>query len=184
MSRAAFLSTSSGLVMSVAGVVHQDLLRAGRSVRRGYDPRPTSMRGFGLATVVAMAVPCALSLLGGSLSLADTVGLAFAVAASTFCPLLVLGIWWPGLTRTGAVAGLVVGGTLASAAVLATLLLGSPGGWAGALLGQPAAWTVPLSFAVTVLTSLATRSTIPQHVLRTMVRLHAPEDVDLDRGPR
>ena len=32
--------------------------------------------------------------LTGSPSLADTVGLAFAVAASTFCPLLVLGIWW------------------------------------------------------------------------------------------
>ena len=38
------------------------------------------------------------------------VGLAFAVAASTFCPLLVLGIWWRGLTDAGALAGLLVGG--------------------------------------------------------------------------
>ena len=40
----------------------------------------------------------------------DAVGLAFAVAASTFCPLLVLGIWWRGLTAVGALAGLLVGG--------------------------------------------------------------------------
>jgi len=68
--------------------------------------------------------------------------------------------------------------------VLATLLLDSPGGWPGALLAQPAAWTVPVAFAVTVLTSLGTRGTLPRHVQRTMVRLHAPEDVDVDRGPR
>jgi cation/acetate symporter len=28
--------------------------------------------------------------------------MAFPVAASTFCPLLVLGIWWRGLTTAGA----------------------------------------------------------------------------------
>ena len=42
------------------------------------------------------------------------VGLAFAVAASSFCPLLVLGIWWRGLTDVGAAAGLVVGGAAAA----------------------------------------------------------------------
>ena len=42
------------------------------------------------------------------------VGWAFALAASTFCPLLLLGIWWAGLTARGAAAGLVVGATTAS----------------------------------------------------------------------
>ena len=54
-----------------------------------------------------------LSWLAVDASLADTVGLAFAVAASTFCPLLVLGVWWRGLSTVGAPAGLVVGGVLA-----------------------------------------------------------------------
>jgi hypothetical protein len=31
-------------------------------------------------------------------------------------------------------------------------------------------------------TSLATRHRMPLHVARTMVRLHSPEDVGLDRG--
>ncbi|GAB3594468.1 cation acetate symporter [Angustibacter peucedani] len=177
---AAFLSTSSGLVMSVSGVLHQDLLAR----RRRRDRGPDSLRGFRLSTVVAVLVPFGLSLFAGSLSLADTVGLAFAVAASTFCPLLVLGIWWRRLTRAGTLAGLAAGGVLASAAVLVTMVGGTRAGWAGALLAQPAAWTVPIAFAVMVGVSLATPRTTPPHVARTMVRLHAPEDVDVDRSAR
>ena len=44
--------------------------------------------------------------MAGRLNLAQTVAMAFAVSASTFAPLLVLGIWWPGLTVRGAVADL------------------------------------------------------------------------------
>ena len=102
---AAFLSTSSGLTVSVAGVLSQDLLR-GRL--------RTSVRGFRVGALLAVAVPGLLSLLTLRTSLADTVGLAFALAASTFCPLLVLGIWWRGLTTAGALAGLLTGGTLAT----------------------------------------------------------------------
>lgn len=109
---AAFLSTSSGLTISVAGVLSQDLLR-GRF--------RASVSGFRVGAGLAVLVPATLSLLGVRTGLADTVTLAFALAASTFCPLLVLGIWWRGLTRTGALAGLVTGGTLASAAVLLTV---------------------------------------------------------------
>jgi Na+(H+)/acetate symporter ActP len=62
-------------------------------------------------------------------------------------------------------------------------MLGRPlEGWPGALLAQPAAWTVPLAFAVMVAVSLATRSRVPVHVGRTMVRLHAPEGLDVARG--
>ena len=43
------------------------------------------------------------------------------MAASTFCPLLVLGIWWRGLTAAGAVAGLLTGGAGSVAAVAWTL---------------------------------------------------------------
>jgi cation/acetate symporter len=111
---------------------------------------------------------------------ADVVGLAFAVAASSFCPLLVLGIWWRGLTSTGAAAGLLVGGGLATAAVSATLAGVDRDGWAGALLAQPAAWTVPIAFAVMVAVSLRTPHRVAPNVGRTMVRLHAPEAIAVD----
>jgi cation/acetate symporter len=170
---AAFLSTSSGLTISVAGVLSQDLLR-GRW--------RASVSGFRVGAGLAVAIPAALSLLGVRTGLADTVGLAFALAASTFCPLLVLGIWWRGLTRAGALAGLTVGGTLASTAVLLTVSGTVSGGWPAALLMQPAAWTVPVAFAVMVLVSLGTRASRPAGVNQIMVRLHAPEVLDLDRG--
>ncbi|HEY8546816.1 MAG TPA: hypothetical protein VIL36_17265, partial [Acidimicrobiales bacterium] len=109
------------------------------------------------------------------------VGWAFAIAASSFCPLLVLGIWWRGLSARGALAGLVVGGGASSAAILATMLGVAPGGWPGSLLGQPAAWTVPLAFAVMVLVSRRTPASVPPDVGRTMLTLHAPERLGLTR---
>nr|WP_283133991.1 cation acetate symporter [Rhizohabitans arisaemae] len=166
---AAFLSTSSGLTVSVAGVIGQDVLGGG-------------VRAFRIATLCAVLVPLGLALAARSLAVADVVGLAFAVAASSFCPLLVLGIWWRRLTDVGAIAGLLVGGGLACAAVAVTIIGGPFGGLVGALLAQPAAWTVPIAFTVMVAVSLCTPRRIPAGAARTMVRLHAPESLDVNRG--
>ena len=172
---AAFLSTASGLTVSVAGVLDQDLLRPRLHRRTGGDA--SSVQGFRIAVVLAVLVPYALSLAGASVALASAVGLAFAVAASTFCPLLVLGVWWRGLSTVGAAAGLAIGGGLALFAVLTTVLFGVPGGWPGALLSQPAAWTVPITFLVTVGVSLATPERVPRDTGRMMVLLHGPEPI-------
>ena len=165
---AAFLSTSSGLLVSTAGVLVQDVLRG-------------SVRDFRRASLVAGTVPLLLALPAAGLPVGQVVGLAFAVAASTFCPLLVLGIWWRGLTAPGAAAGLVVGGGLSAAAVLVTLAGLADRGWPAALLAQPAAWTVPAAFAVMIAVSLATASRVPPDVGRTLLRLHAPEQLGLSR---
>ncbi|MCK0113250.1 cation acetate symporter [Ornithinimicrobium sp. F0845] len=170
---AAFLSTSSGLTISVAGVLSQDLI--GRRVRN-------PVRAFRLGASLALIVPIALALISPSLGIADVVGLAFAVAASSFCPLLLLGIWWPRLTDVGAIAGLVTGGGLSTLAVLTTLVWAPAGGWWTPALAQPAAWTMPIAFLVMVLVSLATPRRVATGVSRTMIRLHTPESVDLDRG--
>ncbi|MFJ3517534.1 cation acetate symporter [Streptomyces sp. NPDC090131] len=171
---AAFLSTASGLTMAVAGVLHQDVLPA-----RG-------VRSFRSAAVVAIAVPLAGSVAATQVPVADAVGLAFAVSASSFCPLLVLGIWWRGLTPPGAVAGLVTGGGAALGAVLATRAGLAPPGWTHTLLAWPAAWSVPLGFLTMVAVSLATRSRIPAGTAATLARLHLPEAVAGERagGPR
>jgi cation/acetate symporter len=170
---AAFLSTSSGLTVAVAGVISQDVM--GRRFR--------GVRAFQAAAVMAVVVPLGLALLTEGVGVARAVGLAFAFAASTFCPLLVLGIWWPRLTDVGAIAGMSVGGGCAGAAVLATLVGVAPDGWAGALLAQPAAWTVPLAFLTMTVVSLVTPRRVPRHTPRSMARLHTPESVQLDRGP-
>jgi cation/acetate symporter len=177
---AAFLSTSSGLTVAIAGVIDQDLLRTLLSRLTGGVY--AAVNSFRIAALLAMAVPYLAWNLTGSLSLADTVGLAFAVAASTFCPLLVLGIWWRKMSTVGAAAGLVVGGSAAIAAVLVNVIGPPHGGWAGALVGQPAAWTMPLAFATVIGVSKLTPQRVPAGTARSMVRLHTPEAVDVDRG--
>ncbi|MBM9617880.1 cation acetate symporter [Streptomyces zhihengii] len=162
---AAFLSTASGLTMSVAGVITQDVLPS-----RG-------VRHFRLATLVAVAVPLCLSVMTSNVPVADAVGLAFAVSASSFCPLLVLGIWWRRLTPPGAAAGLVVGGGAALTAVMATRAGLPPEGWAHTLMAWPAVWSVPLGFLTMVAVSLATPRHIPSGAAAILARLHLPEDL-------
>ncbi|MBV2356335.1 cation acetate symporter [Streptomyces sp. J2-1] len=160
---AAFLSTVSGLTMSVAGVIAQDVL-------------PTlGVRHFRLATLPAIAVPTAANTVVGDLPVADAVGLAFAVSAASFCPLLLLGIWWRGLTAPGAVAGLLLGGGSAFAAVAVTMTSPARTGPLPTLLAWPAVWSVPLGFAAMILVSLATRDRVPAGTGAMMARLHLPE---------
>lgn len=178
---AAFLSTSSGLTVAIAGVIDQDLLRA--RLRRLTGGDYVAVNSFRIAALLAMLVPLLAWRVTGSIGLADTVGLAFAVAASTFCPLLVLGIWWRRMSVPGAAAGLLVGGSAAITAVLVNVVADDPiTGWAGALIGQPAAWTMPLAFGTVVLVSKLTPHRVPAGTARSMVRLHTPEAVDVDRG--
>ncbi|GAA3956853.1 sodium/solute symporter [Actinoplanes auranticolor] len=167
---AAFMSTSSGLLTSVAGVIFTDVLHADRG---------GSVRDFRLATVLAAVAPMALSIYVANMDVSQVVGLAFAVAASSFCPLLVLGIWWRGLTDAGAVAGILAGGGAAMAAVLITVLGPPLSGWPAQLIEQPAAWTVPLAFLVMVVGSLLTKRRVPGDIGATMLRLHAPESLRL-----
>ncbi|GAA2334070.1 cation acetate symporter [Saccharopolyspora halophila] len=158
---AALLSTSSGLVVSLAGVL---------SSRDGLWGRTMSFRA---GAALSCVVPVLLALPLEDHDIAQSVGLAFAMAASTFCPVLVLGIWWRGLTDIGATCGMITGGVLVAAFALAGLA--GPGTWWAELAGQPALVTVPIAFAVTYGVSRATRNRIPSGVARLMLRLHAPD---------
>ncbi|MCD2193269.1 cation acetate symporter [Actinomycetospora endophytica] len=160
------LAVSAGLLLSVAGVLSSDVL-------------PGRLGDFRIAAHVAGAVPIVLALVMVRLDFAQTISLALAVAASTFAPLLLLGIWWRGLTDRGALAGIVVGGVISLGAALATLFGAQLPGTLGILLDQPAAVSVPLAVLTMVLVSRATASRIPSGVGRTLLRLHAPERLGL-----
>lgn len=164
---AAFLATATGLTVTVAGVLSQDLVS-----RRIGNP----IVAFRLAATVAVVVPLLLGLFAESLPLARAVTLAFTVAAATFSPMLLLGIWWRGLTDTGAAVGLVVGGVTASVAIAVSTLI-PLAGWPAALLSQPAAWAMPASLLTMVGVSLLTADRVTPGVDRIMLRLHAPESV-------
>ncbi|MGW1006054.1 sodium/solute symporter [Streptomyces sp. NPDC002520] len=157
---AAFLATSSGLLLVVAGGI-------------GHDLRTGSLRALRTTVALGAVVGVLLALPARSLQINVLVGWAFAIAASTLCPLLVLGIWWRRLTATGAGAGLVTGAVAAAGAAVASALGAAHGGWPGTLLMQPAAWSVPLSFAVMVVVSLLGHP--PRGAEDLMLAMHVPE---------
>jgi cation/acetate symporter len=98
---------------------------------------------------------------------------AFAVAASTFCPLLVLGIWWRRLTARGALVGMAVGLVSSAGVMAAGLVAGLEPGVPARLLAQPALWSVPLAFVTMIAVSL--RGNPPSGAGSAMLRLHLDE---------
>jgi Na+(H+)/acetate symporter ActP len=169
---AAFMSTASGLLVSLAGTATHDFRRG--SMR---DPAARRLR-FRVASLGAMVVPALLALVARDLDISVLVGWAFALAASTFCPLLLLGIWWGGLTARGAAAGLAVGAGAATAAIFAGLVLEPADRSLDALLTQPAMLSVPLAFATMALVSLTDKR--PRRAPNAeLLALHAPEGLGL-----
>jgi Na+(H+)/acetate symporter ActP len=158
---AAFLATSLGLVLVVSGAISYDLLPGGL--------RRLRITVFGASAVVVLLALIAIRLDAGVL-----VTWGFTVAASTFCPLLVLGIWWSRLTVAGAMTG-VLAGLLGSAGAIVATLFGPPlHGWLAILVAQPAPWTVPLAFVTMIVVSLRGRP--PSWAQAAMLRLHLNEE--------
>ncbi|THV38659.1 cation acetate symporter [Glycomyces buryatensis] len=156
---AAFMSTSSGLLLALAGGLSHDLFG-------GSLPR------LRLGIVVGTGLAVALALPSANVDINVLVGWAFAVAASTFCPLLTLGIWWRGLTATGATVGLLVGAGASTGAALSSAIADIEPGIASVLLAQPALWTVPLAFLT--MAGFSRPGSVPDWADESVLRLHMP----------
>jgi cation/acetate symporter len=163
---AAFLATSLGLLLVVAGAVAHDLSSGG-------------LRTLRTSVLVAAALVVLLALPAARLDADVLVTWAFTVAAATFCPLLVLGIWWPRLTAPGAIAGVLTGLVTVSSSILLALFGPRAAGWLAVLVARPAPWAVPLSFAVMVLVSRTGRP--PSWARVAMLRLHLSDATPVSR---
>ncbi|MEC3956877.1 cation acetate symporter [Nocardia sp. CDC153] len=165
---AAIMTSSLGLLLALSGAISHDL----------------GPGGLGRLRLTVVGSACAVMLLALPAARLDAgllVMWAFAVAASTFSPLLVLGIWWPRLTARGALAGMLVGLLVSSTAIAVTVLVHSLRGWPAVLAAQPALASVPLAFLTMIGVSLLGRP--PEWALAAMLRLHVDEDSD-DRSSR
>ena len=113
------------------------------------------------------------------------VGWAFAIGASSYFPLLLMGAWWSNLTKAGAVVGMLGGGAASVSAVVYSMLVDK--GLAAAssspvvmtLTTQPAIWTVPFALLLMVVVSLMTQRMVPADIRLKMLKLHAPEQLGL-----
>lgn len=199
---AAFMSTFSGLLVSMTSAVAHDIY--GRMLKPDSTPAQR-MRMFKIAAIVVGGLAM---LLGTQVELLDInfmVGQAFAIAAASYFPLLFMSAWWRGMTMRGAATGMLGGGILALACVTLTSVsdIIAKNGQAAALKAgttwspnalsifwqehpllrilaeQPAIWTVPTAILLMVIVSKATRSQVPSDARMKMLVLHAPEALGL-----
>ncbi len=183
---AAFMSTFSGLLVSMTGALAHDVY--GRMLRPNSTPAER-MRMFKFCAVAVGTVAVVLGSFVEPLQINFMVGQAFAIAAASYFPLLFMSVWWRGMTMRGAAAGMLTGGVCALAAVTLTNFsdlkwIALSDFWAAhpllrILCEQPAIWTVPLAIGLMVAVSKLTRATVPADVRMKMLVLHAPEKLGL-----
>jgi Na+(H+)/acetate symporter ActP len=183
---AAFMSTFSGLLVSMTGALAHDVY--GRILR----PASTAAERMRMFKVFAWVVGGMATVLGcfvEPLQINFMVGQAFAIAAASYFPLLFMSVWWRGMTMRGAAAGMLGGGIAAVVAVSVTNFsdlgwLDLKAFWAGhpllrILLEQPAIWAVPGAILLMILVSRLTRREVPSDIRMKMLVLHAPEALGL-----
>jgi cation/acetate symporter len=156
---AAALSTADGLLLTIGNALAHDVYF------EGYSSKAQSMRRvmwskFALLVVALVAAYVAAQRPAGILYL---VAASFSLAGAAFVPAMVLGIFWPGATRVGAVGGMLSGlGVTAyymminQAGVRQAFGLSGSGLWLGIQPVSAGIFGVAAGLATTVLLSLVT----------------------------
>jgi cation/acetate symporter len=119
----AAFSTVSGLLVAGASAFSHDLYV--KVFRPDTSPK-TQLRIARLGTILMAVIVAVVAILQLGM-IAQLVAVAFSMAACTIFPLFLLGIWWSGSNRAGAVAGMSVG-IFISVLAITYFLVGRSGG--------------------------------------------------------
>jgi len=104
----AAFSTVSGLLVAGASAFSHDLYV--RTINPDASPG-LQLKVARYGTILMAAIVTAIALAKLAL-IGQLVAVAFSLAGCTIFPLFLLGIWWSGSNKQGAIAGLIVGGTI------------------------------------------------------------------------
>jgi cation/acetate symporter len=156
---ATILAVVSGLTLAGASAVSHDLYA--NIFRKGLVDERKEVRISKIATLILGMLAVVLGVAFRTQNIAYLVALVIGIAASSNFPLLLLAIYWRGLTTMGAVLGGSAG--LASSIILTVL---GPAVWVKVLghptpavaLDPPTLVTMPLAFAVAIGVSLLDQS--------------------------
>jgi cation/acetate symporter len=169
----AVISTMAGLLLAAAASWGHDVY-AFVIHRRATQHQVVLAGQLAVVGTAAVAAAVALRLDPTSLSalfpsaVATMVTWAFAVAGSALTPVIVLSIWWRGMTAAGAVAGMAVGGVLAVILFLVALL--QPDWTLAGLLLTPSPVAAPC--AVVAAVAVSRRTLTPAGLTQLWARLH------------
>ena len=144
---ATILAVVSGLTLAGATAVSHDLYA--NVFQRGLTTEGREVNVSRIASIAIGIVAMGLGIVFEKQNVAYMVGLAFAVAASANFPMLLLNMYWRGLSTAGAVLGCSAG--LVSAVALTVL---SPGIWVKVFgfaapifpYDSPALFSMPIGF--------------------------------------
>lgn len=131
---AAALSTAAGLLLVISSAVSHDLIKG---VLAPHTTEREEIRWARTAALVAVVGVSAFCLRPPG-HIAEIVALAFGFAASSFFPVIVLGIFWTKTTKEGAIAGMITGVAFTGLYVLLHKYL-APG------FDQPGRWLLGIS---------------------------------------
>ncbi|MFT3759584.1 cation acetate symporter [Thauera sp.] len=151
---ATILAVVAGLALAGASAISHDIYS--RVIMKGKASEATEIRVSKFATIGLGIVAVLLGMVFEKMNVAFMVALAFGVAASANFPVLILSMYWKGLTTKGALAGGYLG--LFSAVAFVVL---SKSVWVDVLgfaspifpYTQPALFSMPLAFLATILVS-------------------------------
>ena len=168
---ATILAVVSGLALAGASAISHDLYA--RVIKKGTATEAAEIRVSKIATICLGFVAIILGILFEKQNIAFMVGLAFGVAAAANFPVLILSMYWKGLTTRGALFGGY--GGLVSAVLL---VLFSKSVWVD-VLGNPAAlfpYTQPALFAMPLAFLLAYVFSTTDSSVRAGKEIEAFED--------
>ena len=157
---ATILAVVAGLALAGASAISHDIYS--RVIMKGKADEATELRVSKFATIGLGVVAVLLGMAFEKMNIAFMVALAFGVAASANFPVLILSMYWKGLTTRGALVGGYSG--LFSAVLFVVL---SKSVWVDVLgnaspifpYTQPALFSMPIAFFMTWLFSVLDNST-------------------------
>ena len=165
---AAALSTADGLLLVIATAVSHDIYA------KIVNPNASYGRRF-LASRVMIVVAAALAAVAALPRLALIVQLvawAFSLAAATFFPVVLTGIFWKRANAKGAIAGMI-GGLLTTAAYMALNYTNPHFTVFGLSHLSAGIFGMIVNFGLQIVVSLATRPS-PQYVLQMVDQVRIP----------
>ena len=152
---AAMLSTSVGLLISMTTSLSHDVY-AGVLRPNSTDRERVAFAKMGAVVLTVIALVASIWLKDQNVAI--LVAMCFGIAASTFAPVLILSVWWKGLTKEGVIAGLLVG-LVVSLVFTFARFAAVPDIMGIRVLGNPALYGVPSALLTIIVVSLMTKST-------------------------
>jgi cation/acetate symporter len=167
---AAALSTAAGLLIVMASAISHDLYTRMINPNASEATKLTIARVI-IALVVILAAPFGIN---PPAFIAQLVAFAFGLAASTFFPAILLGIFDRRMNMQGAVAGMIVGLVFTATYIVGTKYLGWPNFIFGITAEGIGAIGMLLNFLVAYLVSRATPPP-PQEIQKLVDEIRVPK---------